>query len=320
MRGALLGSALLTTSIDTTTGDTGRLHGRLSVYYTTEEPAQNAGQGSDDEGDSDSNSDHDDETVMTESHMIGDSLFDLDSDEDGENEEEEGVDFNYKRAMAYQTTNAVTSTQRRLRLGPPQDTEVKGKKVPPQLQLKKVENLLYKFSLGVSVELVHAPPQRGEVNLDALDPALTGMTAPSPEVLANVKKRSKKGSTDEFDKLLGLESGSANPIHRIMSSFMGPLMRMIRVPVYLLRVAFNVSTWRDPYLSFWVLVLLCFVCFLLVIFPWRIFFFVVSLVCLGPQVSFPVSLMRVHRLRVDFDTNNDSAPCFQPEYLREKIP
>jgi hypothetical protein len=258
------------------------------VYYHTEEPTHNTGAGNEDGDDSDSESDRDDETVMTESQMMGDSLFDLDSDEDAENGEEEGVDFNYKRAMAYQTADSVTSKQRRLRLGPPQDTEVRGRKVPPQLQLKKVETLLYKWSMGVSVEMVHAPPRlehRGTVSLDGLDTASTGMTAPSPEVMASVMKRSKKVATDDFDRLLGLESGSANPIHRIMSSFMGPLMRMIRVVVYLLRVAFNVSTWRDPYLSFWVLVLLCFVCVLLIVFPWRMFFLVTSSVCLGPQVS-----------------------------------
>lgn len=269
-----------------TSGGTGRLHGRLSVYYHSEAPTPTAGAGADGDEESDSDSDRDDETVMTESNMLGDSMYDLDSDDD-EDEGEDGVDFNYKRAKSFQSASGSLK-QKRLRLGPPQDTEVRGKKVPPQLQLKKVEALLYKFSLGVSVELVHARPRaehRGPESTDGIDATATGMTSPSPEVLANVKKRAKKVTCDDFDKLLGLESGSGNPIHRIMSSFMGPLMRMIRVAVFLIRVSFNVTTWRDPFLSFWVLMTLTFSCIILLVIPWRFFFMVSSMILLGPQVS-----------------------------------
>lgn len=255
------------------------------MYYSAEAPTA-LDSGSVGEDDSDLESDHDDETVMTESQLIGDTMFDLDSD--GEEEEEmnmEGMDFNYKRAMTYQSSEAVA--QRRLRLGPPQDTDAAtGNKIPPQLQLKKVETMLYKFSRSISVELVHAPPRlerQGSSATDGLG-ASSGMTAPSAELQASVMKRAKKLPYDDFDKLLGLQSRNANPVHRIMSSFMGPLMRMIRVGVYLMRVSFNVTTWRDPYLSFWVLLMLSSLCLLLIVFPWRLFFLVSSVVCLGPQV------------------------------------
>lgn len=95
----------------------------------------------------------------------------------------------------------------------------------------------------------------------------------------------KKLQLDDFDKLLGLRARSGNPVNRIMGSFMGPLMRMMRVPIYLARVMFHVTTWRDPYLTFWVFLFLIALCFILIIFPWRMFFMVSSVLCLGPQVG-----------------------------------
>jgi hypothetical protein len=237
----------------------------------------------DEDDDSDMDSDHDDETVMTESQMIGDNMFDIESD--NEDEEEEHTDFNYRPAMDSQSEGPIA--KRRLRLGPPQDSDVSGKKVPPQVTLKHVEIKLNKLSLHVASELVHAPPrlQQVDVSIPENDAyASTGMTAPSVEIQNRARKKAKKIHYDDFDKLLGLQSRSANPVHRIMSSFMGPLMRMIRVPVYLMRISFNVTTWRDPFLSFWVLVMLITMCFILIIFPWRSFFFLASALCLGPQV------------------------------------
>jgi hypothetical protein len=264
-------------------GGTGRLHGRLSVYYTTELPTSSDNA---DEDDSDRDSDRDDETVMTESQMLGDSLYDLDSDHDDEDYEMnlEGTDYNYKLAMTAKPKGGAYD--RRLRIGPPQDTDLSGgNKIPPQVQLKKVEALLHKFSRSISVEMVHAPPISEKT--DTVDSAApSGMTAPSRELQDKMTKKAKKLMYDEFDKLLGLHSRNANPVHRIMSSFMGPLMRMIRVVIFLVRISFNVSTWRDPYLSFWVLMMLCSLCFILIFFPWRAFFLVASVICLGPQVYF----------------------------------
>jgi hypothetical protein len=264
-------------------GGTGRLHGRLSVYYASTESVGVDSGGSGDEDEDSDDSDRDEETVMTESQMIGDNMFDLDSDaEEEEDASMDGIDFNYRRAMAMQS--GAANAHRRIRLGPPQDTDVSGRRVPPQVQLKKVEHMLYKASRGVSVELVHAPP-RTELVFPSQDSATSGITPPSPAVQASVSKRARKIQYDDFDKLLGLQTRSANPVHRIMSSFMGPLMRMIRVGVYLVRISFNATTWRDPYLSFWILVLLSVLCLILIVFPWRSFFFLTSVVCLGPQVS-----------------------------------
>ena len=230
-------------------------------------------------------SERDDETVMTESQMLSDNMFDLESDADEDEGCIEGMDSDYKRAMILQKGNAVE--KRRIRLGPPQDSDVVGRKVPPQLQLKKVENMLNKVSSGVAVELVHAPPVARASKSDTVSVSMvdSGMTAPSADLNMKMSKKARKIAFDDFDKLLGLQSKSGNPIHRIMSSFMGPLMRMIRIGVFVIRLSFNIGTWRDPYLSFWVLVGLSVICLILIVFPWRSFFGLLSLICLGPQVS-----------------------------------
>ena len=259
------------------------------MYYAPEAKTESGSFDEDD--DSVQDSDRDDETVMTESHIIGDSMFDVDSDAEEEEEEEciDGMDSDYKRALTFQSGEA--SSKRRIRLGPPQDCDVLGRKVPPQLHLKRVENMLYRLSGGISLELVHASPRAvtaSKKSADSFDNTLstssTGMTALSPGLQAKMNKKARKLAYDDFDKLLGLESRNANPVYRIMSSFMGPLMRMIRVGVYAVRLSFNVATWRDPYLSFWILVMLSFVCLILIVFPWRAFFTLTSVVCLGPQV------------------------------------
>jgi hypothetical protein len=99
----------------------------------------------------------------------------------------------------------------------------------------------------------------------------------------NKKTAKEKKHFDDFDKLLGYRLKNPNPIVRITSSFLGPLMRIIRIVIYAVRISFNVCSWRDPYLTFWVFAFLCTLAFVLLIFPWRTFFFLASLVLLGPQ-------------------------------------
>jgi hypothetical protein len=143
-------------------GDTGRLHGRLSVYYTASPDAgESGGEARNEDEESDLDSDRDDETVMTESQMMGDDGFDMDSASDEDDEANlQGADFNYKRvAQAQRMQKGKTRLMQRVHLGPPQDSDTKGKKVPPQVTLKKMENLMYKISKNVSVEFVHSGPQ-----------------------------------------------------------------------------------------------------------------------------------------------------------------
>lgn len=208
---------------------------------------------------------------------MGDDLFNLDENED-EEVEQSGVPFAYQDSTSL--VKASTAA-RRIRLGPPQDTEMKGRKIPPQVQLQKIERIMHKISMKVSVEMVSAPshavvtPESPAHQAENKDPSNAHDEA----------FQTKKAVYDEFDKLLGHYERTANPVTRMISSFLGPLMRMIRVVVYVIRIMFHVSTWRDPFLSFWVLVFLGVLFVILVVFPWRKLFLLLTFVLLGPQVS-----------------------------------
>ena len=65
---------------------------------------------------------------------------------------------------------------------------------------------------------------------------------------------------------------------------LSPALDMFKIGLSIFRAGFNLFTYRDPYLSFLfqigLLILMC----ILVVFPWRLFFFVVGFGLLGPQV------------------------------------
>lgn len=53
--------------------------------------------------------------------------------------------------------------------------------------------------------------------------------------------------------------------------------------LYPFRALFNIFTWQDPILTFWVSIICPFVATLLYLFPWRIFFGIAGSVLFGPQ-------------------------------------
>ena len=171
-------------------------------------------------------------------------------------------------------------SERRIKLGPPQDVTLKGRKIPPQVQLLKVERNLHKATFQVSVERVH-PPTNEDEDAEIVSATTTENENRLEQEIEALKKR--KAVYDEFDKLLRLQTRTANPVLRVMSSFLGPLMRMLRVFIYLFRISFHITTWRDPILSFWVLVALCALTLLLIFFPWKSFLLFTTFLSFGPQ-------------------------------------
>lgn len=75
----------------------------------------------------------------------------------------------------------------------------------------------------------------------------------------------------------------SNPLAALTQTFLEPVMKAIEVYLYTIRAGFNTFTWKDPILSFWVLVFLILTCFVLIVFPWRLFFFLIGFVGFGPQ-------------------------------------
>ena len=192
-----------------------------------------------------------------------------------EDSDEESVDYAGGKGRLFESGKA--SATRRIRAGPPQNSETRGRKVPPQVHLSRVEHMLQRATKNISVEHVHFPPPHIQANLEKESNA----KGPAGDIITAKERQ----NFDEFDKLLGFRSKNPNPILRITSSFLGPLMRIIRIAIYATRIAFNVTAWRDPFLTFWAFTFLCLLVFVLLIMPWRLFFFAASIVLLGPQVS-----------------------------------
>lgn len=116
-------------------------------------------------------------------------------------------------------------------------------------------------------------------------------TIKDPDAVYFGQAQSRKRKTDEdvqkqLDKLLGLGVYSnGNMIVSKISPYVEPIIGGANSFIGLFRALFNIFTWRDPFLSFWVTVLGTVVAAILFVFPWRIVLFVAGILLVGPQVS-----------------------------------
>lgn len=102
-----------------------------------------------------------------------------------------------------------------------------------------------------------------------------------------------KDTKREIEKLLNLGTySSSNMIVSRAAPYVAPLLGAALSFLGVFRSAFNVFTWRDPYMSFWVSVFGLLVTIILFYFPWRLFFLVTGCIVVGPQVRYAV-----HRFR-----------------------
>ena len=256
--------------IDMDNGQDSRTVRRLSMYTEpTLQKQELEAEESDEESEEESQGD-DDEGMLDGAEYGYENMDESDEEDAGD----ESPTRNKRKARILEAGKA--SKHRRIRVGPQQNNDKSGnKKLPPQAHLSKVENMLHRASKNISVEHVYFPPPQLQTQLGKE----VNAKGPAGDVLTAKEKK----HYDEFDKLLGYRLKNPNPIVRITSSFLGPLMRIIRIAIYTVRISFNVCTWRDPYLTFWVFSFLCLLMIVLFIFPWRTFFFFSSLVLLGPQ-------------------------------------
>jgi len=110
----------------------------------------------------------------------------------------------------------------------------------------------------------------------------------------------------DLNKLLGIGQFSQwNPIVTKYSVQFEPLIRIFCVVLSLYRSIYNIFTWRDPYLSFWVSLLCLVTTVVMVMFPWRPCLFIVGLVALGPQ-NWIVRLFRGQMRSSDESSNRPS--------------
>lgn len=103
-----------------------------------------------------------------------------------------------------------------------------------------------------------------------------------------------------------------NPMIAKIAEYVAPGLEGLKVGLSVWRAAFNLFTWRDPFLTslffFGILSVLC----VLLIFPWRLFFFAAGLGAVGPQVRmrFNSSLVVAHLL-----LSHRTTPCVWLESL-----
>jgi Domain found in Dishevelled, Egl-10, and Pleckstrin (DEP) len=98
---------------------------------------------------------------------------------------------------------------------------------------------------------------------------------------ASSELASKKDSCDKL-----LRSGkysSSNVIMGKLALVVQPLVEIAQTFLASFRASFNIMTWRDPFLSFWIVIFGILLIPVLHIFPWRLFFAVTGMLFVGPQ-------------------------------------
>eukprot|EP00980_Cylindrotheca_fusiformis_P021845 scaffold8682_cov122-Cylindrotheca_fusiformis.AAC.2 len=87
-----------------------------------------------------------------------------------------------------------------------------------------------------------------------------------------------------YDRLLQVSKYShTNPIISKIASILSPLVDIAQMFLSMFRLSFNIMTWRDPSLTFWVVLLGCCLVVFLHLFPWRLFLGAAGLGFVGPH-------------------------------------
>lgn len=107
---------------------------------------------------------------------------------------------------------------------------------------------------------------------------------PQPKIDSAAKKSSVAAKKDEYNKLLGSDKYShGNPWISKLGLIVQPIVEIAVEWLCLFRALFNLFSWRDPILSFWVSIICPFVIIILHLFPWRWVMAIVGLALFGPQ-------------------------------------
>lgn len=89
---------------------------------------------------------------------------------------------------------------------------------------------------------------------------------------------------DEYDKLLhSAKFSTNNVITSKVAVIVQPIIELVQLFLSIMRAQFNVLTWRDPFLTFWVSTFLIVLVPILHMFPWRLVLGATGLVLVGPQ-------------------------------------
>jgi hypothetical protein len=96
--------------------------------------------------------------------------------------------------------------------------------------------------------------------------------------------RRKKNPAKQMDKYLHMGQYShSNPFVSRVGMYVEPIIGSSYSILCLFRAGFNIATWRDPMLTFWVSLICGVLSIILFFFPWRLFLFLVGVLLVGPQ-------------------------------------
>jgi hypothetical protein len=106
------------------------------------------------------------------------------------------------------------------------------------------------------------------------------------------KRRKKRDPAKQLNKYLHMAQYShTNPFVSRVGLYVEPIIGSTYSLLCLFRAGFNVVTWRDPFLTFWLSLACGIIAIILFLFPWRIVLFVVGFVVVGPQ-NWAIRVMR----------------------------
>lgn len=116
---------------------------------------------------------------------------------------------------------------------------------------------------------------------------------------------------EEYDKLLMINKYShPNPWINRVGVIVQPIVEIVQGWLYLFRAIFNIFTWQDPILSFWVGFGGPIVVVVLHFLPYRILFFFLGIAAVGPQN---------YMLRLFRESRGDPPPDFDKLIRKKKI-
>ena len=91
----------------------------------------------------------------------------------------------------------------------------------------------------------------------------------------------------DAERLLKINATS-NPVAKRLNPIMAAGMKILGIGLSSFRAVYNMLMWKDPNLSYCVVMLLFCLMIVILIFPWRPFFFISGIAGLGPQNKFLV--------------------------------
>jgi hypothetical protein len=142
------------------------------------------------------------------------------------------------------------------------------------------------------------------------------------------EKRRKTDPNKQIDKYLHIGQYShPNPFVARVGTYVEPIIGSSYSLLCLFRAGFNVVTWRDPMLTFWLSLGCGIIAMLLWFFPWRLFLFGIGIWLVGPQ-NWAFRILREqgyisshpnNRMSKDVENNVkfDVIPTSQPVFTTE---